>query len=99
LAIVENVPSKENPNAVDHVHLWKMLYFKGHHKYPQFVMGEEPFWIRKNSWSQWEGSACTQSALIFLKFEGGGGGAFFHFSFVPNMFLSSSQCVPQGCSQ
>jgi hypothetical protein len=31
----------------------------------------------------------------------GGGGDFFLFSFVPNMFLSSSigsQCVPQGCS-
>jgi hypothetical protein len=31
---VENVPSKKYLNAVDHVHLWKMLYFKGRHKYP-----------------------------------------------------------------
>jgi hypothetical protein len=40
---VENVPSKKYSNAVDHVHLWKMLYFEGRHKYPQFIMGEEPF--------------------------------------------------------
>jgi hypothetical protein len=38
------------------------------------------------SCSQWEGSVCTQSALIF-----------FHFSLFPKCFLGS-QCVPQGCS-
>ncbi len=48
------------------------------------------------SCSQWEGSACTQSALIFflLSFGWGWQRIFFHFSFVPNMFLSSSQWVP-----
>jgi hypothetical protein len=46
------------------------------------------------SFSQWEGSACTQNALIFFFFEvlgwgvgGGRGGIFFIFPFVPNMFL------------
>jgi len=63
--------------------------------------GDEEFWNIKISCSQWEGSACTQSALIFfsLKFwvlEGGVGGGedFFHFSFVLNMFPSSSQWFP-----
>jgi hypothetical protein len=39
--------------------------------------------------------------LDFFSFEfwvGVRGKDFFHFSFVPNMFLSSSQCIPQGCS-
>jgi hypothetical protein len=61
-------------------------------------------WNFQNSWSpileieiscQWEGSACTQSALIFsFKFWGAAGEDFFHFSFVPIMFLSSSHWVP-----
>ncbi len=43
---------------------------------------------------QWEGSACTQSALIFFLFKFWvGGGIFFPFSFVPNMFPSRSQWV------
>jgi hypothetical protein len=89
---------KNTRMLLTHVHLWKTLYFKGHHKYPQFIMGEEPFWNIEISWSQWEGSACTQSALIFLISGLGQGrgvvGDFFHFSFVPNMFVSSSQYVP-----
>jgi hypothetical protein len=38
----------------------------------------------------WQGSAWTQSALIYFSFEFwvGGGEGFFHFSFVPNMFHS-----------
>jgi len=39
--------------------------------------GEEQFWNIQFSCSQWEGSACTQSALIFFSFKlwvGGGGG-------------------------
>jgi len=35
--------------------------------------------------------------FLFQGFLGGGGEDFFHFSFVPIMFPSSSQCVPQGC--
>jgi hypothetical protein len=48
--------------------------------------------------SQWEGAACTQSALIFsllsFKWRGWGGGFFSFFlcsQHVLNMFLSSSQ--------
>jgi len=60
-------------------------------------------WNFQNSWSpileieiscQWEGSACTWSALIFsFKFWGGAGEDFFHFPFAPIMFLSSSHWV------
>jgi hypothetical protein len=58
--------------------------------------GDEQFWNIEISSNQWEGSACTQSALIFflLSFgcfgEVGRSEDFFHFSFVPNMFPSSS---------
>ncbi len=54
------------------------------------------------SCSPCKGSACIQSALIFFSFKfwvGKGEGEFFFIFFVPNMFLSNSQCVPQGCSQ
>jgi hypothetical protein len=77
--------------------------------------GQKWWWIILEieiSCSQWEGSAYTQSALIlfFFKFWVGAKEGFFHFSFLPNMFLSSFQwvpimfsicfqCVPQGCSQ
>jgi hypothetical protein len=73
------------------------------------------FWNIEISCSQWEGSACTQSALIFflLSFGGGGGKGplgredFFIFplfstcsQWVPIRFPIGSQCVvPQGCSQ
>jgi hypothetical protein len=58
--------------------------------------GDEQFWNIAISCSEWEGSACTQSALIvFLLGWGRRGGVvgrdFFHFSFVPNMFPSRSQ--------
>ncbi len=49
------------------------------------------------SYSQWEGLTCIQSALFFfliLKFWVGGGGGFYSFSFVPNMFLSNYEWVP-----
>jgi hypothetical protein len=36
------------------------------------------------------------SFFFLLSFGLVGGRIFFHFSFVPNMFLSGSQCVPQG---
>jgi hypothetical protein len=48
-------------------------------KYPQTIVGvlaqakngDEHFWNIEISCSQWEGSACTQSALIFFfKFGG-----------------------------
>jgi hypothetical protein len=54
--------------------------------------GDEQFWNIEISCSQWERSACTQSALIFflLSFGCWGGGRGFHFSFAPNMFPSSS---------
>jgi hypothetical protein len=61
---------------------------------PSFIMGEAPFWNIEISWSQWEGSACTQSALIFLILGQGWGEISFIFplfptcSFqVPNVFL------------
>ncbi len=55
------------------------------------------------SCTQWEGSACTQSALIYFSFKfwvgGPPGGLFFLLSFVPNMFFfkfpMGSQYVPQ----
>jgi hypothetical protein len=54
--------------------------------------GDEQFWNIEISCSQWECSACTQSALIiFLLSLGGGGGDFFHFSYVRNMFPYRSQ--------
>jgi hypothetical protein len=43
---------------------------------------------------QWEGSACTQSALIFFLLSFGGWRIFFIFFIVPNMFPSSSQWAP-----
>jgi hypothetical protein len=64
-------------------------------KYPQFIWWQTVLEI-EISCNQWEGSAYTQSAQIFkfLSFGSGGKDFFFHFSFVPNMFLSSSQWVP-----
>jgi hypothetical protein len=44
--------------------------------------GDEQFWNIEISCSQWEGSACTQSALIF-SFKFGGARGFLKFSFVP----------------
>jgi hypothetical protein len=55
----------------------------------------------------------AQSPPLFTYIGGPKGEDFFHFSFVPNMFIASSQwvpikfsicsfgsqCVPQGCSQ
>jgi hypothetical protein len=50
--------------------------------------GDKQFW-------KWEGLACTRSALIFFLLSfGWAWEGFFHFSFVPNMFPSSSQYVP-----
>ncbi len=59
------------------------------------------------SCNQWEGSACTQSALLFsFKFGVGAGQEedFFHFSFLPNRFpmcslkvLSISPCFNPIC--
>jgi hypothetical protein len=56
---------------------------------PKFIMGvlvkakngDEQFWNIEISCSQWEGSACTQSALIFLilSFVWAGGGFFSFF--------------------
>ncbi len=88
-------------------------------KDPQFIMGvpispgQKWWWTVLEieiSCSQWEGSACTQSALIFFSFKfWGGGRRTFSFSFVPNMFpwgyhkfpmcSVGSQCVRQGRSQ
>jgi hypothetical protein len=52
----------------------------------------------KNTCSQWVGSNMHSRCLDFfflLSFGWGGWGEdFFHFSFVPNMFPSSSQWVP-----
>jgi hypothetical protein len=67
--------------------------------------GDQKFLEIEISCSQWEGSACTQSALIFFLSSfgwwwgggGGGGGDFFNFYFVPNMFPSSSHQVPNMC--
>jgi len=64
--------------------------------------GDEQFWNIEISCSQWEGSACTQSALIFFLLSFGclgvGGRGFFSFflcsQHVPFKFLGS-QCVPQ----
>ncbi len=56
--------------------------------------GDQQFWNIEISCSQWEGSACTQGALIFFLLSlGRGGEDFFHFSFDPNMFPSSSHRV------
>jgi hypothetical protein len=61
-------------------------------KYPQFIMGvlaqakngDEQFWNIEISCSQWEGSACTQSALIFFfQVWGGDKRIFFKNSSVP----------------
>jgi hypothetical protein len=56
--------------------------------------GDEQFWNIEISCSQWEGSACTQSALIFFLLSFGVGEDFLHFSFVPIMFPSRSHQVP-----
>jgi hypothetical protein len=96
---VENVPSKKYPNAVDHMHLWKILYFKGCHKYPQFYNGWGTILEHRNFMEPMGRLSMHSKCLDFFNFGARVGGDFFHFSFVPNMFLSSSQCVPQGCSQ
>jgi len=68
-------------------------------------------WNFQNSWSpileieisyQWEGSACTGSALIFsFKFWGAGWGGFFSFFLCSHhvliKFPLGSPCVPQEC--
>jgi len=65
--------------------------------------GDKQFWNIEISCSQWEGSACTQSALIFLilSFVWVGEGFFFIFPLfptcslqVPNGFPSGSHGVP-----
>jgi hypothetical protein len=74
-------------------------------KYPRFIMGllaqaengDKQFRNIKISCSQWEGSACTH--LPWFVSLSWGERIFFHFSFVPNIFSSSSQCVPKDCSQ
>jgi hypothetical protein len=52
--------------------------------------GDEQFWNIEISCSQWEASACTQSALIlFLLSLGGGGGGvglFLIFPFFPKFY-------------
>jgi len=61
-------------------------------KYPQTIVGvllaqakngDEHFWNIEISCSQWEGSACTQSALIFFFQVWGAKRIFFKNSFVP----------------
>jgi len=56
------------------------------------------FGNQKYMHSQWVGWSMHSKCLDFFSFKfwvlGGGGGGFFHFSFVPNMFPSSSQFVP-----
>jgi hypothetical protein len=70
-------------------------------KYPQLVIGgisrakhgDEQFWNIEISCSQWEGSACTQSALILFSFKFlVGGGFFFIFPLFPTCFFQ----VPNG---
>jgi hypothetical protein len=65
-------------------------------KWCQTVLGTEV------SFNQWEGSACTQSALFFSFKFGGGGGRWggeedlFHFSFVHNRFpMCSARVFPK----
>jgi hypothetical protein len=70
---------------------WIFWYFVVLNKIttPKFIMGvlvkakngDEQFWNIEISCSQWEGSACTQSALIFLilSFVWAGGGFFSFF--------------------
>jgi hypothetical protein len=56
--------------------------------------GDKQFWNIEISCSQWEGSQhALKVPLIYFLLSfgfGDGGGFFFHFSFVPNMFSSSS---------
>jgi hypothetical protein len=50
----------------------------------------------KISCSQWKGSACTHEGSSFFLLGGGERDRdFFVFSLVPNVFISSSQCVPR----
>ncbi len=65
----------------------------------QAKYGDQQFWRVKFHVTNGEGSACTQSAIylfiiIFLSLLSFGWGARGFFSFVPNMFPSSSQWVP-----
>ncbi len=58
----------------------------------QVKNGDDQFWNIEISCSQWEGSACTQSALILFILQ-----LFPTCSFqVPNKFHIGSQCVLQG---
>ncbi len=75
--------------------------------------GDKHFWNIEISCCQWEGSACTQSALFIFSFmywvRGGEGRGRIFFPFLicsqhvpfqgPNGFPSGSQWVHQGCSQ
>jgi hypothetical protein len=78
-------------------------------KYSQFIMGvldkakngDKQFWNIEISCSQWEGLACTQSALIFkiLSFVWVGGGFFTFFlcsQHVPFKFPMASHQAPMG---
>jgi len=51
------------------------------------------------SCSQWEGSAWTQSALLFSFKFWRGGGVERRISFIFPLFPTGSQCIPQACSQ
>jgi hypothetical protein len=71
-------------------------------KYPQFIMGvlaqakngDEQFWNIEIPCSQWEGSACTQSALNFFFQVLGDKRIFLGIPSFPNVSPSSSQWVP-----
>jgi len=56
---------------------------------------DQQFWKSKLHASNGLAEACTQGSF----WAGVWGEGFCSFSFVLNMFPSSSQCVPQGCSQ
>jgi hypothetical protein len=56
--------------------------------------GDEHLWNIEISCSQWERSACTQSALISFFQVLGGKRIFKNFPLFPNMFPSSSKWVP-----
>ncbi len=58
--------------------------------------GDEQFWNIEISCSQWEGSACTQSALIFflLSFGGGAEDFFFNFPLFPMFPMCSPKSSP-----
>ncbi len=101
--------SREGNSPVPYMYIYIFIGIDWANKYPQFIMGvlaqakngDEQFWNIKISCSHWEGSACTQSALILFFKASGWGEDFFSFSLcsqhvpfklpmgsyqVPNMF-------------